>query len=165
MLPLFLLLQRDPCGTLCPWGPVTLFLTGGPVTHLWPWYNGPTKWRETRRCGLLISPYQPDPRYSTVHRAGTHISHITHTVIYYSNKSLAPPNFLWISISLWTYLHWSTSGVRMCQASLTVTLKNSSRISAIRVCVCLSVCVCRGTNEGFVQMQRFCWTLLSSSRL
>lgn len=26
-------------------------------------------------------------------------------VIYYSNKSLAAPNFLWISISPWTYLH------------------------------------------------------------
>lgn len=26
-------------------------------------------------------------------------------VIYYSNKSLAVPNFLWISISPWTYLH------------------------------------------------------------
>lgn len=82
----------------------------------------------------------------------------THTVIYYSNKSLAPPNFLWISISPWTYLHWSTSGVRMCQASLTVTLRNGH--TCVCVCVPLSlsspVCVCR--SAGFVHMQRFCST-------
>ena len=29
----------------------------------------------------------------------------TLAVIYCSNKSLAAPNFLWISISPWTYLH------------------------------------------------------------
>lgn len=62
------------------------------------------------------------------HTCFTHHTH-THPVIYYSNKSLAPPNFLWISISPWTYRHWSTSGIRMCQASLTVTLKNDSQES------------------------------------
>ena len=35
----------------------------------------------------------------------THVTHHTRTVIYYPNKSLAPSNFLWISISPWTYLH------------------------------------------------------------
>jgi len=38
------------------------------------------------------------------HTSHTHHTH-THTLIYYSNKSLVPPNFLWISISPWTYLH------------------------------------------------------------
>lgn len=71
----------------------------------------------------------------------------TLAVIYYSNKSLAAPNFLWISISPRTYLHWSASGVRMCQASLTVTLKNGSE----GVCMCVG-----GTVVGFVHMQHFC---------
>ena len=145
MPSLLFLLQRDPWTALCPWGRVILFLRGGwtrgAVTPLWTWFSGSTKWRETGGCGLTISPCQPDARYSTVHRAETHKYH-THTVIYYSNKSLALPNFLWISISPWTYLHWSTSGVRMCQASLTVTLKNGSQFSAICVCVCSCVCAC-----------------------
>lgn len=72
------------------------------------------------------------------HTCFMHHTH-THTVIYYSNKSLAPPNFLWISISPWTYRHWSTSGIRMCQASLTVTLKNDSQESQ-PTCACVFAC-------------------------
>lgn len=145
MLSVFVL-QRDPRRVLCPWGRVTLSHTGGctrrrSVAPLRTWLNGSTKWRETGRCGLLISPYQPGPRYSTIYRP-EHTFHTSHTVIYYSNKSLAPPNFLWISISLWTYLHWSTSGVRMCQASLSVTLKNGSQISVMSVCACTRACLC-----------------------
>lgn len=77
------LLQRDPWRALCPWGRVILFLRGGwtrvAVTPLWTWFSGSTKWRETGRCGLMISPCQPDARYSTVHRAGTHKYHTSHT--------------------------------------------------------------------------------------
>lgn len=97
------------------------------------------------------------------HARLTHHTH-THTnaptVIYCSNKSLRPPNFLWISISPRAYLHWSTSGVRMCQASLTVTLKNDSQISAIRLNMCVCVCVSvNGYNRGICAHAAF---LLSS---
>lgn len=74
-------------------------------------------------------------------RTHMHTYHMQ-AVIYCSNKSLALPNFLWISISPWTYLHWSTSGRRMCQMSLSVTLKNGLQTSIVRVSEC--VCVCGG---------------------
>lgn len=82
MLSVFVL-QRDPRRVLCPWVRITLSHTGGcsrrgTVAPLWIWLNGSTKWRETGRYGRQISPYQPGPRYSTIYRPGTHVSHITH---------------------------------------------------------------------------------------
>ncbi len=56
------------------------------------------------RADDITVPAKHQVRYRTLSE-NTHVSHITHSVIYYSNKSLAPPNFLWISISPWTYLH------------------------------------------------------------
>lgn len=110
-----------------------------PPLDLIQWVYQMERDRKVRAADVTV-PARHEVRYCT-QSGNTHVSHVTHTVIYYSNKSLAPPNFLWISISPWTYLHWSTSGVRMCQASLTVTLKNGSQISAIRVCVCVCVCL------------------------
>lgn len=134
-----------------------------PLLELIQWVYQMERDRKVRSADITIPP-RPKVQYCT-QSWKTHISPITHTVIYCSNKSLVPPNFLWISISPWTYLHWSTSSVRMCQASLTVTLKNDSQISAICVCFHLSVYVCRVTKVGFVQMQHFWWALLSPSRL
>lgn len=114
---------------LFSWGRVTPSLRGTPQHNpLWTWFSGCTRWRETRKYELMISPLHPDIRYCTPQSRNTHslwftipINHLRRLISY---GFQFPPGHICIDQlqvsgcarrhSLW---HWEM---------------------ALRVCVCVS---------------------------
>lgn len=138
--------QMDPWRALFSWGCVTPSLTCSRrtpkhKTH-WTWFSGCTRWRETGRHELMISPLHPDIRYCTPQKRNTHslwftipINHLRCLISY---GFQFPPGHIcidqlqvWGCARLHSLWHWKM---------------------ALRVCMC----VCRGTVVGFVHIQHFC---------